>query len=245
MVKFEKDTESYNRRISFMTSLSVHLLLLLLLILSPPFSRKALPPGYEGIMVRFGEYEAGDEDTEQDSKSPAEEDQQKTDDANTKTKRNQEEIKETVRSDREEIGVTAQTEESDSPKDQKNDFSKLFRQGSSSSSGVKGDPLGSRDSEIIEGITKGQGKVGEGLETRGVLYEPAFEDNSQKSGTVVIRICVDSSGRVISARYTQRGSTTTDSELITIALSNSKKYRFTPSDIPEQCGTVTISFIVR
>jgi hypothetical protein len=245
MVKFEKDTDSYNRRISFMTSLLLHLLLLLLLILAPPFSRKALPPGYEGIMVRFGEYEAGDEDTEQDRKSEAEQENQQTSESPTESKRDQAEIKETVRTEREEVSVAAQPEKSDASKTQKDDFSKLFRQGSSSSSGAQGDPLGSRDSEIIEGITKGQGKVGEGLDKRGVLYEPNFEDSSQKSGIVVVRICVDQFGRVVSARYTQRGSTTTDSELINIAVSNSRRYRFTPSDIPEQCGTVTISFIVR
>lgn len=251
MVKLKKDTESYNRRISFMTSLLVHLLLLLFLILAPPFSRQTIPPGYEGIMVRFGEYEAGDEETEDNRESIADQDDQQTDDSKPDSRRDQIEIEETAKSERENISVTSQPEKSDVSKTQtdertsKDDFSKLFRQGSSSSSGAQGDPLGSRDSEIIEGITKGQGKVGEGLDTRGVLYEPSFEDSSQKSGTVVVRVCVNSDGRVISARYTQRGSTTTDSELINIAVSNSRKYRFTPSDINEQCGTVTITFIVR
>ncbi|MBK7094605.1 MAG: energy transducer TonB [Saprospiraceae bacterium] len=117
--------------------------------------------------------------------------------------------------------------------------------GNKSSGGTRGDPLGSRDSDILEGITKGKGRVGDGLDARGVMYEPAFEDSSQKSGTVVVRICINDQGKVISARYTQKGSTTTDSELINIAVSNSKKYRFSPSQLPEQCGTVSITFIVR
>ena len=94
----------------------------------------------------------------------------------------------------------------------------------------------------MEGISTGSGRVGGGLSNRGLLFEPNFQDSSQKVGKVVIKICVDNKGRVVSAKYTQKGSTTTDAELVKLAVDNSKKYIFSMSDIEEQCGTITVEF---
>ena len=76
----------------------------------------------------------------------------------------------------------------------------------------------------------------------GVLHEPKISDNSQKTGRVVISVCVDKTGRVIKATYTQKGSTTTDSELQRIAREAALQFKFTTSDIEEQCGTITVDF---
>ena len=85
----------------------------------------------------------------------------------------------------------------------------------------------------------------ESISNRKVLFVPKIEDQSQKEGRVVIKICVNGAGNVISARYTQLGSTTTDSYLINLATKNAKLYRFSKSDSPKQCGIVNIDFEVR
>lgn len=95
--------------------------------------------------------------------------------------------------------------------------------------------------KVYERITA-QGTIGGGLEGRGVVYTPTIQDYSQKTGRVVVRICVDRSGRVISAEYTQAGSTTSDGDLRNIAVTNAKKFKFSPGSIDRQCGTITVDF---
>ena len=56
---------------------------------------------------------------------------------------------------------------------------------------------------------------------------------------------MDSSGKVISADFTQRGSTSTDSQLIRIAKKNARAYRFSKGSVDKQCGTITYVFKVR
>lgn len=113
------------------------------------------------------------------------------------------------------------------------------------STGDEGDPSGLPDKSVLDEIAKGSGKVGGGLAKRGVLYEPEIIENSQKSGTVVIEICVDEKGDVTTAKFTQRGSTTTDKSLVDVAIAGAKKYKFSASEIEKQCGTVTVNFIVK
>lgn len=117
--------------------------------------------------------------------------------------------------------------------------------GNTGKPGSQGDPNGDPNSDILEGISKGSGRVGGGLGNRGVLHEPQINDRSQKTGTVVISVCVDKSGKVIKADYTQKGSTTTDSELKAIAKKAALQFKFTASEIEEQCGTITVDFKVR
>ena len=53
------------------------------------------------------------------------------------------------------------------------------------------------------------GDLSDDISSRQVLKKPNIVDNTQKEGRVVVKICVDNSGKVISANYTQVGSTTT------------------------------------
>src|SRR5690606_8890900 len=117
--------------------------------------------------------------------------------------------------------------------------------GNTGKPGSQGDPNGDPNSNILEGISNGSGRVGGGLGNRGVLHEPRIEDRSQKTGRVVISVCVDKSGKVIRAEYTQKGSTTTDSELREIARKAALQFKFTTSEIVEQCGTITVDFKVK
>jgi outer membrane biosynthesis protein TonB len=112
--------------------------------------------------------------------------------------------------------------------------------GGTEKEGSGGDP----NSKNLDGLVKGNGKIGEGLVGRGVLKEPKISDKSQKAGKVVVRVCVDASGKVIEAKFTQKGSTTTDSHLVKIAEEGARKYQFSNSDLEKQCGTITIDFIL-
>lgn len=93
------------------------------------------------------------------------------------------------------------------------------------------------------GVGTGSGpSIGGGLGGRAVRQRGAINDNSQKQGKVVIEVCVDSDGNVISADYTQRGSTTSDSELRNKALAAARGYKFAASGSAKECGTITFNF---
>lgn len=114
--------------------------------------------------------------------------------------------------------------------------------GDTGKSGNQGDPSGDPNADMLSGLSKGSGRVGGGLGNRGVVHEPIITDSSQKIGKVVVNVCVDKAGRVISSKFTQKGSTTTDSKLIEIAEKGAAQYQFSPSEVSEQCGTITVDF---
>ena len=98
----------------------------------------------------------------------------------------------------------------------------------------------------MEGVSAGAGSsVGGGLRGRGILNAPKINDDFNKPGKVVLKVCVDGTGRVVSADFTQRGSTTTDSQLVRIAQKNAKAYKFSRGSVDKQCGTITYVFKVR
>lgn len=129
----------------------------------------------------------------------------------------------------------------------KGQFSDLLGsgKGNNNNTGNQGDPKGDPNSSALDQLATGSGRIGGGLSNRGVLFEPEINDNSQKTGKVVIKVCVDKTGTITEAKFTQRGSTTTDNYLVNVATKAAKKYTFTPSDIETQCGNITIDFKVR
>ena len=120
-----------------------------------------------------------------------------------------------------------------------------MEKGKTGTSGNQGDPGGDPNSNVLEGISTGSGKVGGGLGSRGVLASPKVTDNSQKTGRVVVKVCVDSTGKVISAKFTQGGSTTTDSRLRAVAEKNALRWKFSKGTMDKQCGTITYDFKVQ
>lgn len=111
-----------------------------------------------------------------------------------------------------------------------------------SNSGNQGDPNGDPNADKLDGITKGKGQVGGGLSDRGVQNRPNITDNSQETGKVVVKVCVDKDGKVSEAEYTQSGSTTSSSRLKSLAVATAKQYTFSPSEAERQCGTITFDF---
>ena len=111
--------------------------------------------------------------------------------------------------------------------------------------GNQGDPNGNPDSDNLSGIRRGSGRVGGNLSGRKVLSQPMISDDSQETGNVVVKVCVDKTGHVVSAIYTQNGSTTSDPNLKAKAIAAAKKFKFDQGELEEQCGTITIEFKVR
>jgi colicin import membrane protein len=115
--------------------------------------------------------------------------------------------------------------------------------GNTGKPGNQGDPNGDPNSNVLEGISTGAGVIGGGLGGRGVLKKgPSIKDNSQEQGTVFLAVCVDSNGNVVSAEYTQKGSTTSNSRLKQLAIRNAKAWKFSKAGIDKQCGTIRYDF---
>ncbi|MCF8245151.1 MAG: hypothetical protein K9J37_05115 [Saprospiraceae bacterium] len=115
--------------------------------------------------------------------------------------------------------------------------------GNTGTPGNQGDPNGG-NSDILSGKTTGSGVV-EGFGGRGFTAAPKPQDNSQETGTIAVYVCVDKNGRVTSADYTQKGSSTASSKLKAIAIDNAKKYKFAAGGPDKQCGTITYTFRVK
>lgn len=242
------------------------ILLWLIFLLIPMFIHVFPLPEKTGILLSFGDNSGGNTeitdvenlqkkstDSEETEISEAEknEESKETTDSNTKDKEVSEEESpvqiavndQQSKQEKESTSATAAQPE----EEEKEDFSSFFTQGEGKQNeeGNPGDPRGSPDIKRLEGIVSGKSTVGGGIADRGIIYEPDIQDDSQKTGKVVIKVCVNQNGEVISAKYTQRGSTTNDLELIKIAEDAAKKYKFSSSGIEEQCGQISIDFILK
>ncbi len=111
--------------------------------------------------------------------------------------------------------------------------------------GNQGNPDGDPDASNLDGVSTGSGDIGGNLGGRGVLTKPVIKDSSQKTGDVNLKVCVNGNGNVVSAEFTQLGSTTNDSDLIRTAKAGAKKYKFDKSPLDKQCGTIKIKFRVK
>jgi membrane protein involved in colicin uptake len=133
----------------------------------------------------------------------------------------------------------------------RNEIGGLFNSGggggTTNTPGDGGARDGDPNSSNIGTKSFGSGTVGGGLGSRGVSNSPRVEENSQKAGVVVVSLCVDADGRVIpsSVQFTQRGSTTTDSQLVNAAIRNAKQWGFSKGSVDRQCGTITYNFKVQ
>jgi outer membrane biosynthesis protein TonB len=117
--------------------------------------------------------------------------------------------------------------------------------GNTGKPGNQGDPDGDPNAKNLNGVTTGTGSVGGNLGSRNLRSKPSITDNSQDEGTVVLYVCVDKDGNVISADFTQKGSTTSSANLVSLARSNAMRWKFDAGDIDKQCGTITYRFRVQ
>jgi len=138
---------------------------------------------------------------------------------------------------------TKNTTEEDLSK-KKSQFGSLFGKGSGSGGqeGNQGSKDGEPNGKVLAGISTGTGRVGGGLSNRNIIQSPTVSESSQKTGIVVVKVCVDKNGKVIESSFTQKGSTTTDSHLVSISERAAKKYVFAPGELDSQCGTITFDY---
>lgn len=299
----ETKSNEKDRRRSWITSLAVHAILLILAII-PLMQYEVPPPGQQGVLVSFGEPDMGSGDDRPDTQQEEEVDpeppsetemeeevvdepeveetkpettpppqpettkevvtkeepdlvaiQKKKQEEEARKREEEAERQKRVEEARKKAEAEAEAKrQAEEEAKKKAEYEKAKKQfgdsfgsskGKTDKPGNQGDPNGDPDAKKLEGISTGSGMVGGGLGDRGVVFEPKISDNSQKTGTVVVRVCVDRNGDVISADYTQKGSTTADSELRDIAIRSAKKFRFAKSSVDKQCGTITIDFKVR
>ena len=102
----------------------------------------------------------------------------------------------------------------------------------------KGDPDGTA-------VIKGAGGVGGGLLNRAVVHTDTPVNDMDEEGNIVIKVCVNSAGDVISANFTLKGSTLTSEQLKKSAIEASKNWKFGESDLDTECGTITYRFKAR
>ena len=112
-------------------------------------------------------------------------------------------------------------------------------QGNTGTPGNQGSQDGDPNSNNLEGL--GTGRVGGGLSNRGGKG-PKLSDRSQKNGKVIVKVCVDSKGKVISASPTQNGSSIWDAALNRKIKANAMKWTFANGELDKQCGTITYTF---
>jgi hypothetical protein len=80
------------------------------------------------------------------------------------------------------------------------------------------------------------------LQNRLIIEKPQLKNQSRAGGIVVIKVCVNGAGDVVSARFSQKGSTTIAPELTSAAERTAFRYRFSLKDQKEECGTITFDF---
>lgn len=84
--------------------------------------------------------------------------------------------------------------------------------------------------------------IGGDLRSRNIMIAPNVEVDAEKEGTIVVKVCVDMDGYVMSSRLNQRGTTTTDKDLKEVAIDAALRYRFNKSERKEECGNITFEF---
>ncbi|MBE6193992.1 MAG: TonB family protein [Rikenellaceae bacterium] len=112
-----------------------------------------------------------------------------------------------------------------------NPYAQASEKDSSAGSGAGLNPVGT--DALDEGL-QGRGLVG-------ALPMPAYPAGN-RGGKVVVRVSVDKLGKVTSATYEPKGSTTSDSSLVEAAIAAAKRARFTESAAFVQGGTITYIF---
>ncbi|MFZ4427134.1 MAG: hypothetical protein ACOYOO_08245, partial [Saprospiraceae bacterium] len=117
--------------------------------------------------------------------------------------------------------------------------------GNTSKPGNQGDPGGDPSGEKLTGISSGVGGVARGFGDRRPVARPSITDDFQQAGDIVLDVCVNADGVVISARYKPGGSTSSDPKLVAIARANAMKWKFEKGEDEEQCGTITYRFSLK
>lgn len=122
-------------------------------------------------------------------------------------------------------------------------------QGVKGGRGDQGRPGGDPDADNYKGDGGGRSGISiqKGLAGRRITRFPSFEDEFNENAKVAVDIRVDAEGRVTSAVFQPRGSTTNDASMRTIAVNKALQLRFNgqPGGPENDLGTIIFNFRVR
>lgn len=259
--------EQENRKKGFIGS-AIGLTLIIALLIIPMFFYQNPPPEAEGILVNLGDgFGEGDpesldpaaEETPVEEDEPVEEPveeekpvEKPKEETKPTNKTPEKKVVTTTDPEAEAIKAQKEKEAQDAQKKKEADEKAKKRAenlkkkpgGTTDKPGDPGAENGDEDSPNLGKLSTGTGNVGGGLSNRGALSKPKIQSNTNKTGTVVLKVCVDSSGKVVEADFTQSGSTTNDADLISVAKKNALQWKFETSLIDKQCGTISYVFKV-
>jgi len=126
-------------------------------------------------------------------------------------------------------------------------YKKGGNEGIAGGTGDQGRPGGDPNSKNYEG-SGGKGNSGitisRGLSGRKMVALPSFEDEFDENAKVAVDIKVDETGKVTSAVYQPRGSTTASNAYKSIATRKAMQIKFN-SGAEESMGTIIFNFRVR
>lgn len=252
--------EKKNKLKGILTTIGIHILLLLLFIFLG-FKTPFPPPAEEGILINFGTAETGSgeiqpEQINEDIVEPIEEVTTEATDAVEEVIEQEVEEAPAIEQKKEIKKETETPKEQEEPKEPTIDDRFILKgnrnndatsQGDNGTQGDQGTKTG--DLNGINGNGEGLGNSGIGfdLSGRSMLLKPNIKDNSQETGKVVVKIKVDRTGKVIYAKYSLKGSTTNSAHLIKLAeeAAYSAKFNGDRNAAEEQFGSISFTFKVQ
>jgi hypothetical protein len=126
-------------------------------------------------------------------------------------------------------------------------YKKGGSEGIAGGQGDQGRPGGDPNSKNYEG-NGGKGNSGvsisRGLQGRSISRLPSFEDEFNENAKIAVNIRIDEDGKVTSATYEPRGSTTSDASLKSIAIRKALQIKFN-AGAEEASGTILFNFKLR
>ena len=127
------------------------------------------------------------------------------------------------------------------------DYKPGANQGVAGGKGDQGQPGGNPNSNnyVGNGGTGHSGvTISRGLQGRKITGFPSFTDDFNENNKVAVDIHVDGNGNVTSADYQLKGSTTSESSMVAIALRKAKQVKLNATG-DESVGTIIFNFKVR
>ena len=126
-------------------------------------------------------------------------------------------------------------------------YNGVRNQGIAGGKGDQGKPNGNPASDSYTGnggTGKGGVSIRSGLSGRRFTHLPSFTDDFNENAKVAVDITVDAGGNVTNAARNPRGTTTTNQNIIGIALSKAKQLKLNKGT-DEQTGTIVFDFKLR
>ncbi len=130
-------------------------------------------------------------------------------------------------------------------------YNGVQNQGIAGGKGDQGNSSGNPNSDSYKGnAASGNGglggnsgvKIKSGLNGRNITRYPNFEDDFNENAKVAVDITVDNSGNVTRAIVNQKGTTTTNKNILSIAVRKATLLKLNAANAAEQSGTLIFNF---